>query len=219
MNFESSKTLSGIGAILLFISPLTSPLTAITAGIVGLVGFILLLVGVHGLATYYREAGIFNNMLYGTIVGIVGGIVSIFVAAWSFIVLLPDFLEKIYPGWDGDWASLQNMTPDTSNISASDLAPILGVVFAVIVILFVIAIVVALLYRKSLNQLSTKTGVGLFGTAATILLIGAALTIVFGFGLLLIWISALLVAIAFFQMRSPPIDAQYSSSPTNGTQF
>jgi uncharacterized membrane protein len=211
MNFESSKNLSGIGAILLFISPLTSPLTAITAGIVGLVGFILLLIGVHSLAEYYREAGIFNNLLYGTIVGVVGGVVSVFVAVWSFIVLLPDFIHKIYPGWTtGDWASLSNMTPDTTNLTASDLGPIIGVVFALIVVLFVVAIIVALLYRKALTQLSAKTGVGLFGTTATLLIVGAALTIVFGFGLLLIWISALLLAIAFFQIRSPTQETQYS---------
>jgi uncharacterized membrane protein len=68
------------------------------------------------------------------------------------------------------------------------------------VLLFVFVLVVAFLYRKSLNMLSQKSGVGLFGSAATVLLIGAVLTIIV-VGLLLVWISVLLVAIAFFQMK------------------
>jgi uncharacterized membrane protein len=220
MNFESSKTLGGLGSILLFISPFTTVLTPITAGIVALIGFILLLVGAHGLAQYYREAGIFNNMLYGTLVGLVGGVAAGLAAVWAFIAVLPDFVRKIYPGWNGDWTTIPNTTPDTSNITASDVSPILGVTFALIVVLFAIAIIVALLYRRSLTQLSAKTGVGLFSTTATILLVGAALTIVFGFGLLLVWISTLLLAIAFFQIRSAPIEyiPPPQSTPPSTTQ-
>ena len=202
MNFETSKNLGGFGAILMFISPLATIATGL-GGILGLAGLILLLIGAHGLAQYYREAGIFNNLLYGTIVGIVGGVAAIFFAVWAFIMLLPDFIYKIYPGWNGDWTNLSNLTPNTSNITLSDIAPILGVIFGVILILFVVTIVVAIFLRKSFNQLSAKTGVGLFGTTGLILLIGAALVIAFGFGLLLVWISTLLLAIAFFQMKRP----------------
>jgi uncharacterized membrane protein len=217
MNFETSKSLGGVGAILLFISPLTGVLTGFSTGVIGLIGFILLLIGAYGLAQYYRESGIFNNLLYGTIVGIIGGVVSVFIAVWAFIALLPDFIYKIYPGWNGDWASLANIMPDTTNITASDVVPFLGVFLAVIVVLFIIAIVVALFYRKSFNQLASKTGVGLFGTTGTVLLVGSVLVIAFGLGVLLIWISALLLAIAFFQIRAPPPE-MYSQN-TNQTQI
>jgi uncharacterized membrane protein len=213
MNFDSSKNLGGIGAILLFISPFTSFLTSITAGIVALVGLILLLLGARGLAAYYQEAGIFNNMLYGTLTAIVGVVATAIAAIWAFISVLPDFIYKIYPGWNGDWTTLPNVTPDTSGLTSSDFGPILGVFFALIVALFVVIIIVAIFYRKSLNLLSAKTNVGLFGTTATILLIGAALTIVFGFGLLLVWITTLLLAIAFFQIRSPT----YEYTPSTAT--
>ncbi|MCW4009458.1 MAG: DUF996 domain-containing protein [Candidatus Bathyarchaeota archaeon] len=212
MNFETSKSLGGVGAILLFISPLTGMVTGFSTGIVGLIGFILLLIGAYGLAQYYREAGIFNNILYGTIVGIAGGVVSVFVAVWAAISMLPDFIDKIYPGWDGDWASLANLTPDTSRITPEDVIPFMGVFLAVIVILFIIAIIVALFYRKSLKQLSAKSGVGLFGTTGTLLLVGAVLVIAFGLGMLLIWIAALLLAIAFFQMRAAPPPDMYAQS-------
>jgi uncharacterized membrane protein len=213
VNFETSKILGGIGAILLFVSPFTGVATAFSSGAVGLIGFILLLIGAYGLAQYYRESGIFNNMLYGTIVGIVGGIVAVAVAVWAFISWVPDFIYKIYPNWNGDWSSLPNMDPtQVTNISFSDVAGIVGVAFALIVVLFVISIIVAVFYRKSFNQLSEKTGVHLFKTTGTVLLVGAVLVIAFGFGMLLVWISTLLLAIAFFQMRSPQSQTGYSQT-------
>jgi len=212
LNFETSKSLGGVGAILLFISPLTGILTGFSTGIIGLIGLILLLIGAYGLAQYYRESGIFNNMLYGTIVGIIGGVVAVIAAVYAAIALLPDFLYKVYPGWNGDWASLPNMMPDTNNINPSDIMPFIGIFLALLVVLFVIAIVVALFYRKSFNQLSAKTGIGLFATTGTVLLVGAVLVIAFGLGLLLIWVSALLLAIAFFQMRALPQPEPYTQT-------
>jgi uncharacterized membrane protein len=55
--------------------------------------------------------------------------------------------------------------------------------------------------RRSLKQVSDKSTVGLFGTAGLLLLIGAFLTIVF-IGFILMWVAALLIAIAFFQLKS-----------------
>jgi uncharacterized membrane protein len=51
-------------------------------------------------------------------------------------------------------------------------------------------------------KLSAKSDVHLFSTAGLLLLIGAVLIIAFGIGLILIWISALLIAIAFFRIRA-----------------
>ena len=63
MTLESSKTLGGIGAILMFIGVL--PFIQLLWVIVDIIGAILVLVALHGLANYYKEAGIFSNALYG----------------------------------------------------------------------------------------------------------------------------------------------------------
>jgi uncharacterized membrane protein len=210
MNFETSKNLSGVGAILLFASPIVGAATGFATGVLGLIGFILLLIGAYGLAQFYREAGIFNNILYGTIVGIVGGVVSVVVAVWAAITMLPDLLDKLYPGWNGDWTNLPNVTPDTSHLTVSDFSPFVGIIFAVFVVVFVVTIIVAIFYRKSLSLLAAKTSIGLFGTTGTLLLIGAVLTIIV-VGAVLVWIAMLILAIAFFQIRQPPPQA---SMPT-----
>ena len=64
-------------------------------------------------------------------------------------------------------------------------------------------LLMAFLLRKSLKLLADKTGTGLFGTTGTILLVGAVLVIAFGIGLFLVWISLLLLAIAFFEIKAP----------------
>jgi uncharacterized membrane protein len=111
---------------------------------------------------------------------------------------------KLYPTWNGDWStitSLSGMTPNTNNIALGDVIPFISAALVIIVILWVFAIIATLLYRRSLKQLSAKTNVGLFSTTGMLLLIGAVLIIALGFGLLLIWIAALILAIAFFTMK------------------
>ena len=69
------------------------------------------------------------------------------------------------------------------------------------VILFIFVVVAALFYRKSLNSLAQKTGVGLFGTTGLILLIGAVLTIIV-IGFLLLWVAMILLTVAFFSIKT-----------------
>ena len=59
MSLESNKTLGGIGAILLAIPFLN------------LIGIILVLIAMKGMAEYYNDDEIFKNALYGFIFGVV----------------------------------------------------------------------------------------------------------------------------------------------------
>jgi uncharacterized membrane protein len=204
VTLDSSKILGGIGAILLFIGVITffaQPFLAI----LGLIGIILVLVAMHDLANYYKESGIFNNALYGFIAGIVGIVVTgiTFVYLFFYTSVLTDFLYKIYPGWNGDLSTLSGLTPNTSNISLSDAAPILESFFLVLAVLWIFSIIAAFFARRSLKALSAKASVGLFSTAALLLLIGGFLTIVF-IGFILMLIALLLIAIAFFQIKPQP---------------
>jgi uncharacterized membrane protein len=204
MTLESSKTLGGVGAILLLIG--TIPFAPQYTGVIALVGFILILVALHGLADIYKENGIFNNALYAFIATIVGVVAAALTAVYVILYtsILKDFLLKIYPGWTyGDWSSLSGRTPTTTNITWSDVSPVLGAIFGVLAILWIFLIISAFFNRRSLKMLSAKASVGLFSTAGLLLIIGSVLAIVL-IGLLLMWIAVLLVAIAFFQIQSQP---------------
>ena len=217
MTLESSKNLGGIGAILLFIGVL--PIIQYM-WVLGLVGIILIIVALNGLANYYSARGIFNNALYGIIAAIVGIIIAVsaaFAAVLANMSNINDFISTIYPGWNGDWASLSGLTPNVSNLNPADLLPLIGAIILVfvivLVVLWVFAIVSALFIRRSLKQVSEKSNVGLFGTSGLLLLIGACLVILFGFGLILMWIAALLLAISFFTLKPSPQPLPTAPSP------
>jgi uncharacterized membrane protein len=200
MEPESSKILGGIGAILMLIGPFGASYT----GIVGFVGLILVLVALNSLADYYKERRIFTNVLYGAILAIVGGVISVVVIVTAAINMLPILGIQI-SNWTDVSAiqkvNLQNFT----NWSA--LAPYIGAIIGALIILFVCVVIAAILLRRSLITLSEKSGTHLFATAGLLMLIGACLTIIL-VGLVLLWVSVLLLAIAFFEMRTQPTQTQ-----------
>ena len=202
MTLESSKTMGGIGALLMFIGifPYINYF-----GIVEIIGAILVLVALHGLGSYYKEEGIFNNALYGVITGVVGVVIAVSIGIVIVLSSIQDFLLKVFPSWNGDWStlpSLSGMTPNTGNIGVGDVIPFIVAAIVVIAILWVFAIIATFFLRRSLNKLSAKSNNGLFGTVGLLLLIGAFLVIVVGLGLILMWIAVLILAIAFFNLKS-----------------
>jgi len=202
MTLESSKTLGGIGAILLFIGviPFIQYLW-----VLGLVGAVLILVALNDISNYYKARGIFRNALYGIIIGIAGIITAVVVAVASILVNLSnikDFISNIYPGWNGDWSTLSGLTPNTSNLNPSDILPFVTGIFlvfvAILVVIWIFAIISTLFVRRSLKEVADKSNVGSFGTAGLLLLIGAIIPLL---GLILMWIATLILAVAFFSMK------------------
>lgn len=201
MTLETNKILGGLGAILLFISAL--PISSFM-GVLGLIGAVLILVSLYGLAGYYGEPKIFRNALYGIITGIVGVVIAaiiIFVLLWASMQTL---IYQFYPNWDGNPASLSGFVPDASAIQNMDINTLFTIAIgfiAILVIMWIAAIIASIFVRRSLGHLSDKSSVGLFRTAGLLFLIGACLTIVF-IGIILMWIAVLLLAIGFLQLKS-----------------
>jgi uncharacterized membrane protein len=77
MTLESNKTLGGVGALLMVISPFSGFVAGSFGSVLGLIGLILVLIAMKGLADNYNEGGIFNNTLYGVILTIIGGVVFV----------------------------------------------------------------------------------------------------------------------------------------------
>lgn len=200
MTFDTSKNLSSIGALLMVIAAVGTAIPYL--GLIGLIGLILLLIGLKGLADFYNEQGIFNNALYSVIIAIVGGVVAVATIAITALSTLANIGLDI--GNIEDWAALGSdlsaYFTDLANLS--QLWNILSAVIIGLIILFVFAIIAMYFMRKSMNQLSSKSGISLFGTAGLLMLIGALLTIV-AIGLILIWIGLILATVAFFRMKEP----------------
>jgi len=199
MTLQSNKTLGGVGALLMVISPfLVSGFTLLA----GLVGLILVLIAVKGLSDHYKEPSIFNNSLYGVILSIVGVVVfvaALFVTALSFFT---NVLGIELSAALSDPTAFSNIDWTEAMILDNLMAHVAALVGS-LVILFIFVVVAAIFYRKSLTTLAEKTGVGLFGTAGLLLLIGAVLTIIV-IGFLLIWVALILLTAAFFKIRAEP---------------
>src|SRR5665647_996777 len=106
-NLELSKTLGGIGAILMFIGifPFISYF-----GIVELIGAILGLTALYSLGKYYKDSGIFNNALYGIMAGIVGVVSAVAIGLAIVLPNIKDFLMTIFPSWNGDWSTISSLS-------------------------------------------------------------------------------------------------------------
>jgi len=222
MSLETSKTLGGIGAILLLVGTLPV-ISTYTYGIIWLAGLILVLTALYRLASFYNEKEIFNNALYGVITGVVGAVVTGIVAVIAILASLSSletFIGEFYPGWiPGDWASLSGITPTIPNtIDFSPLASFLAAIAAIFAVTIIFAVVATYFFRRSLKLLSVKTTVGLFSTAGLMLFIGAFLLIIFILpGLIVMWLAVLILAIAFFQIKPQQTPMTTAASPPTAT--
>jgi len=215
LDINTSKTIGGIGALLIFISLFISFLVSDALFFLIPIGAILILVGLYGLSGHYRESGIFKNALIGTVVGIVGVVIAVVIAIALLWPSLITMFELMYPGWDGNINALPNAVPDPAILESSAL---LDLVFSmatnliiILAVLCVFTIIAMFFIRQSLKQLREKSDARLFETTGTLMLVGGFLTIIV-VGYILIWIAALLLAIAFFQLKpQEPPTTQYDT--------
>ncbi len=186
-SLESNKNLAGIGVILFALGFIPG------AGIVlGIIGIILLLIGLKGIAEYYQEPGIYQHALMGVIYGIIG-LVAAAVLTFGFT------FSSIFAGL-------------TLGLGAGLVS--IGLLVLVIVVLFVFYLLMAINFRKSFDILARKTGDHMFETAGLLLFIGAILTIIV-IGLALVFIAFILACIALFSIRAtqPTQPGSYTPPP------
>ena len=185
-NFQYSKTLAMEGSILTILG-----LIPTWGWVLGIVGVILLLRSLKEFANYYQDKEIYQNALTGVKYYIVA-LITLAIAGTGFIVgfALNDFPTKIGVG------------------NAIGIA--IGIAF--LIVTFVFYVLAATHLRKTFNTLAQKTGEHSFETAATLLWVGAILTII-GVGVILIFIAWIFAVIGFFTMKSPQQQQPYASQP------
>jgi uncharacterized membrane protein len=194
------KTLGGIGSLLtlLVIVP--------TAGVVlAIAGLVLVLVAVKYASDILGDPKIFNNMLYAVILGIIGivvGAVAVVAVVFSAIGL----------------GSMAGSLPGTlpSTVAAGDIVGLIGAILIGLVAIWICFLVSSIFLRRSYTELGRRLNVGLFGTAALIYLIGAALTIIL-VGFILIFVAEILFIVAFFSINTqmpPPTQPVQPAQPT-----
>jgi len=175
---DSSKTLAGLGSLLLILS-----IVPYAGAVLGIIGAILLLIGIKGLASYYKDNQIYEDAL----MGVIYLIIAIIAVAVAVAVLFVGFATII-------------------GFGIGIIAFIGGLVLA-----FVFCLVSAMRLKKTFDLLAQKSGEQSFNTAGTLLWWGAILTIIF-VGLLLIFLAWIFATIAFFSMKVQS-QQSYSQQP------
>jgi uncharacterized membrane protein len=189
-SLESSKNLAGIGAILLMLSFIPA------AGvIIGIIGVVLLLMGIKGLANYYQDNEIYKNALTGIIFYVIA-LISVAVALAGL-------------AFGGIFGGL------SAGLVGVGLA--VAVFIGAVVIAFIFYVLAAIHLRRSFSALAQKSGEHMFETAGLILFIGAILTIIL-VGIALILFAWLLLTIAFFSIRTPLQNSAYTPPPVATSQ-
>ena len=199
LSFESNRMLGAVGSLLIVLSTVTSVLSLVQLlfpwvsaggfagvfGLLSLVGLILFMIGLNGLANYYRDRAIFNNALYWIITNIVGGVV----AAGLAMVVLFSVLSQIIAAL----APFTPANPPTLDALLEALKPYVGYFIPVGVVVFAVAVVAIVFLMRAFNRLAVASGVGLFRVAGLLFLVGTVLA----------GVLALLVALLVFEALVP----------------
>lgn len=192
-----AKTLGAVGGILVLLTAVPS-----VGGLLGIVGFVLLLVAIKYISDAVGDRSIFNNMLVAVglaIAGIVVGVIAIAGTVLRFVGMNgmlagPDFNPATVPA--GNWVAL------------------IGTVLVGLALIWVMMLVSAVYVRRTYDTISSRLGVSMFSTAGLLYLIGAATTIIL-VGFVLLFIAQVLVVVAFFSIdeRQPAVAPPGTATP------
>ena len=143
-----------------------------------LIGIILVLIAMKGMGDYYNHDDIFKNALFGFIYGFVGVIALVAVIlmfAFGFATVSPFITDSTTIGFTG-----------------------FGLFLIAFIVLYGFSLIAAIFYKKSLDNLSEKSGEQMFSNAGLILLIGAAIPVI---GEILKFVAWILAAVGFFNIK------------------
>jgi len=185
---NNAKLMGGIGSILMLLM-----LVPTVGWIIAFVGFILVLVAVKYLADEIKDHNIFTNYLLSFIIVIIGVFLFAIIAVFSFFSTIAGT----------NWSAFQNLTSPQqvfTQLQTSGLLTFLGTLLVALAVLWVVLIVSAIFLRKSFNKIASDTKTHMFHTAGLLYLIGAATVILFGVGLIIIFVAFILQIIAFFSL-------------------
>lgn len=181
-SLSNAKTLGGLGAILVLLFVVPS-----AGAILGIAGFVMILVAVKYISDYFNERRILNDMLIAVTMSVVGIVVG-------SLVIVPTVIGAFMNGYFGG----VNFAPSSAITTAQwiTFGTQIGLGLLAAWIFFLVS---SIYIRRSYNLIGAKLNESMFGTAGLLYMIGAATAIV-GIGFLILLIAQILTAVAFFSI-------------------
>jgi uncharacterized membrane protein len=189
VNISTQKMLGGIGSILIAIGWVLGWVPGMgVLLIVGLAGLVLWLISLYQLSNMFKKSDIFRKALIGFILQIVGLVMAGVFGGAVGGILGPEILGAALssPGGYGIETKL-----------------VFELVSAIVLIIgFIVAypfnVIASYFYKRAYEILALATAQNLFKTAGLLIFIGAITAILFGLGLLLMFVGYIVLAVAFF---------------------
>ncbi|HUK74323.1 MAG TPA: DUF996 domain-containing protein [Nitrososphaerales archaeon] len=141
---------------------------------VSLVGYILIIIAIKDISDDLQDKTIFRNVVIAAVTGIVGALAGASVFVFGAV----------------------------TSVLSGGVSAFLGIAVGLLVV-WVFLIISAVFLRRAYDSMAKELGVSMFSTAATLYLIGAALTIVL-VGFILLFIAEILQAVAYFSIPTQP---------------
>jgi len=185
--------MGGVGSILVLLS-----FVPYVGFILGLAGFVMVLLAVKQISEVVKDKEIFHNVLMAVIFQIVGSAISVFVVIGSFFAFVGSqvMMAPFGPSFDGFGGP--------GILGAGAVMAVLGSLLAGLIAMWIVLIIAARFLRKGYEGIADKTGTETFRSVGRWYYYGAWLAIVL-VGFILILVAAILQIVAFFSLpESPP---------------
>src|SRR3990170_349243 len=150
--------------------------------LLGIVGLILFLVAMNGLANDYQDRAIFNNALYSFISGIIVAVAAVVVGV---LVVL---------------SNIGSLIPSTGPpvFSTGFFESLIAYFVPVLPVVSVLNLVPAVFNLRAFNRLASKSGIKLFRTVGLLGIVAVVFTIVLGFLAAALFYAAVIAASSVF---------------------
>lgn len=175
-SLSQGRTLGGVGSILILLTVIPG-----VGFILGLGGFLLVLVAVKHIADRVDDGSIFRNMLNAVVIVLIASVV----ATALLLLLLPQFFT-IDPTRPPNPADL--FTP-----------AVFATLFLVLAVSWIPLLISALFLRRSYEAIAGSLDIPMFATVGLLYLLGAATLIIF-VGFVVLFIAEVLQVVAFFSI-------------------
>ncbi len=182
---SQAKSLGAVGSILVLLAAVPS-----VGALLGIVGFIMILVALKEISDALADKSIFNNALIAVglaIAGLVAGTIVLLGSLLSFM----GFHNLTFASFGS------NFSP--SSIPTGDWIGLIGSALAGLAIVWLMLLVSSLFIRRSYGSVASRLDDSMFRWAGLLFLVGAATTIiVVGFAIL--FVAQVLLAVAFLSL-------------------
>ncbi len=182
--YSEAKIYGGLGSILVILTVAPS-----VGWVLGIAGFILILIAIHKLSVGLGDRQIFTN----AILSVVFAIVAVALAAFFVIAVFLHYVGVNYPN------GFPYMMEQYQNVGTANLTAAILILLPALIVTWVLLILSGYFIHKSYGEISKRLNISLFGTGGLLYLIGS-ITVIIMVGFLLLIVAQIIIAIAFFSI-------------------